>query len=340
VPSAVPEPREFRLKPIGRGKLEEPIRNYVHKDVVSLPVSATAAEVLEGLRRNPPQASIIYFYAVDGDGQLRGVVPTRRMLTAGPDRKVSELMNRVVSIPDTATVEEACEFFVLHHFLAFPVVDGEGRLVGVIDVNLFTDEVFDMNESRAAADLFQLIGVRAEEARKRWPWGAFKDRFPWLLCNIAGGVLCAMVASRYEALLNQFIVLALFLPVVLTLAESVSIQAMTLTLQGFHAGGVRLGAFLAAVTREFGTAALLGLAAGALVAAVSWLWTGQGLAALAIGGSIALAMLTAALLGIILPTVVRAFRGDPKVAAGPVVLAVGDVLTVLFYMNLAGLLLK
>jgi magnesium transporter len=160
------------------------------------------------------------------------------------------------------------------------------------------------------------------------------------LCNIAGGVLCAMVAGRYEGLLKQTVVLALFLPVVLALSESVSIQTMTLTLQSFHSSGVRLGAFLLSLARELVTAALLGLAAGALVAAVSWLWKAAPRAALVIGGGIALAMLTAGVLGIVLPTVVRAFRGDPKVAAGPVVLAAGDVLCVLFYMSLAGWLLR
>ena len=336
----MPESQQLASGKIRRENLEDPVIGYAHKDYVALDVGATVAEVLERLRAAPPTAGIIYFYATDAEGRLRGVVPTRRLLTASPEARISGIMvPKVVAVPESATVLETCEFFLLHRFLAFPVVDAEGKILGVVDVSLFTEEVFDMNESRAAADLFQLIGVRAAEARKAWPWGGIKDRFPWLLCNIAGGVLCAMVAGRYEALLNQFIVLALFLPVVLTLAESVSIQAMTLTLQSFHAAGARLGAFLAAVARELVTAGLLGLAAGALVAAVSWLWKGRGLAALAIGGSIALAMLTAALLGVILPTVVRALRGDPKVAAGPVVLAAGDVLTVLFYMNLAGWLL-
>jgi len=339
VAGAVPGPREFRLKPIGRDKLADGIRNHLHKDAVALPADATVAGVLENLRRNPPRAGIIYFYAVDAEGRLQGVVPTRRLLTAAPDRKVAELMNRVVSIPEAATVEEACEFFLLHRFLAFPVVDAGGRLQGVVDVNLFTDEVFDMSESRSAEDIFQLIGVHVARAREAWPWGAVAERFPWLLCNIAGGVLCALVASRHEALLNQAVLLALFLPVVLALAESVSIQAMTLTLQGFRRSGAGLRAFLGALGRELVTAALLGALAGAAVAAVSWLWKGQGRAALAIGGSIALAMLTAGLLGIALPTVVRALRGDPKVASGPVVLAAADVCTVLFYMNLAGWLL-
>jgi magnesium transporter len=337
----MPDPRQLRIGSIGRDKLEAPVRDYLHQDVVTLSTEATVHEVLDGLRRNPPKEGIIYFYAADADGRLKGVVPTRRMLTAPPEKRISEIMNRVIAIPETATVLEACEFFVLHHFLAFPVVDAGGRMVGTVDVNLFTAEVFDMNESRAAADLFQLIGVRAAEARKSWPWGAFWDRFPWLLCNIIGGVLCAMVASRYEGLLKQTVVLALFLPVVLALSESVSIQAMTLTLQSFHASGVRLGAFLLSLARELVTAALLGLAAGGLVAAVSWLWKPEGgLAALVIGGGIALAVLTSGVLGIVLPTIVRAFRGDPKVAAGPVVLAIGDVLCVLFYMNLAGLMLK
>ncbi len=335
----MPELRQIRIERIGRDKLESPVRNYVRQGAVTLPTGSTVGQVLENLRRDPPKDSIIYFYATDPEGRLQGVVPTRRMLTAAPETRISELMTRVVAIPETATVLDACEFFVMHQFLAFPVVDAGGRITGVVDVSLFTDEVFDMNESRAAADLFQLIGVRVAEARKAWPWGSFGDRFPWLLCNIIGGLLCAVVASRYESLLNQFVVLALFLPVVLALAESVSIQAMTLTLQSFHSSGVRLKAFLESLARELVTAGLLGLAAGTFVAVISGLWKGDARAAATVGGSIALAVLSAGILGIALPTLVRAFKDDAKVASGPVVLATADVLTVLFYMNLAGWLL-
>ncbi len=121
----------------------------------------------------------------------------------------------------------AAEYFVNRRFLAFPVVEPGGRLVGVVDVSLFTDDVLTL--ARQSFDgIFQLIGVHATEGLTAW--SSFRDRFPWLLCNVGGGLLCAVLASHYESLLDHLVVLALFIPVVLTLAEAVSIQSLTLTL--------------------------------------------------------------------------------------------------------------
>ena len=123
----------------------------------------------------------------------------------------------------------ASEYFATRRLLAFPVVNAGGQLLGVVDVSLFTDEVIDLAK-RTYDDIFQLIGVHGTAQRS--PWIAFRDRFPWLLCNIAGGLLAAFIASRFEHLLQEVVVLSLFIPIVLALGESVSMQALTLTLQG------------------------------------------------------------------------------------------------------------
>jgi magnesium transporter len=89
--------------------------------------------------------------------------------------------------------------------------------------------------------------------------------------------------------------------------------------------------------REFSVAALLGLACGSMVGLISWAWKGNDQLALALGGAIAMSMVTAALLGLLLPTLLHAFKLDPKIAAGPIVLAVADVCALLIYFNLAAL---
>ena len=135
------------------------------------------------------------------------------------------------------------------------------------------------------------------------------------------------------------VVLALFIPVVLALAESVSIQAVTLTLQGLHSSGATWRLVGPAMRREFATAALLGLACGSIVGGVAGAWKGSVMLAVAVGGAIAASMVTAALLGLLLPTMLHAARRDPKIAAGPIVLASADLCTLLIYFNLATTLL-
>ena len=117
---------------------DEPVAAHARKDLPLLRVEMTVREALDQIRHEGVGERVIYFYAVDEERRLAGVLPTRRLLTAPLEMRLEELMiRRVVALPATATVLEACEFFVLYKFLAFPVVDTERRVLGVVDVSLF-----------------------------------------------------------------------------------------------------------------------------------------------------------------------------------------------------------
>jgi len=321
--------------------LDRPVLDHIRRDYVSLRADQTVAEALELLRRETLGERGIYFYVTDRDNRLVGVVPTRRLLMSGPTERLADLMQKsVVSLPHTATLLLACEFFVMHRLLAFPVVDREGHLLGLVDINVFTDEIFDLSERQSSDDVFQLIGVRLAQSRDLSPWTGFRRRFPWLLCNVTGGILCALLSGLYEGILDAVIILALFIPVVLALAESVSMQSVTLTLQALHQQRVDWRFLGNALVREFATAVLLGAATGAVVGSVAVIWKHQLLVGLAIGGTICASVITACLLGVLMPIALRVFRGDPRVAAGPIVLAPADIATLLLYFNLSGLLLS
>jgi magnesium transporter len=317
----------------------EPLFAYLRRDFTPLRATQTVGEALEFLRLQQLGERLIYFYVTDENGKLVGVIPTRRLLMTETTEPVSSIMvRRVITLPSWATVREACEAFLRHRYLAFPVVDAEGHLHGVADVGLFTGEIADLAERQAVDDIFQLIGVHVAEAVT--PWRSFRDRLPWLSFNVWGGLLAAALIGFYEALLSAAVVLALFIPVVLALAESVSMQSVTLTLQRLHGSRVTRQRFFASLRRELLTALLLGGACGVAVGLIAWLWKGSGGVALAIASAIWLSVLTACTLGVALPMALRAVRRDPRIAAGPVVLATADLLTLLFYFNLAGWLLR
>ena len=150
----------------------------------------TVAEALAAIRERGVGERIIYFYVVDDEDRLTGVVPTRRLLSVKLEKTLSEIMIRqVVAIPHAATVLEACEFFLLHKFLAFPVVDEQRRLTGVVEIGLFTDEVFDLAEREQSDAIFEAMGFRLAQVRDASPLRAFRYRFPWLVATIASGSL-------------------------------------------------------------------------------------------------------------------------------------------------------
>lgn len=317
---------------LSAAQLHEPILPLARPAPIVLLPDQTIDAAVRAIRATASAESIHYLYVVDAEQRLVGVVPTRRLLTVEPDRTVAEVMiDNVVAIPDWATVLIASEYFATRRLLAFPVVNARGELLGVVDVSLFTDEVIDLAR-RTYDDIFQLIGVHGTAQRSTWD--AFKDRFPWLLCNIAGGLMAAYIASRFEHLLREVVVMALFIPIVLALGESVSMQALTLTLQSITEGPFVAKRLIAALWKELRTSLALGLACGGVVGAVVVVWRGEMVVAAAIFAAISLSMVVACLLGVAFPAILRAVKADPRIAAGPVVLAAADVVTLLLYFGL------
>ena len=321
--------------------LDRPVGDFIRKDFAQLKESMTAREAFEAIREQGVGEKIVYFYVTDATERLIGVLPTRRLLTAALDQRVGELMiRRIVAIPQSATLLEACEFFVLHKFFAFPVVDAERRMLGIIDVGVFTDEVFDIAEREQFEEVFETIGFHITQVREAGPLKAFRYRFPWLLVSIASGTACALVASFFAATLAQSLVIAFFLSLVLQLGESVSMQSMTVTIQALRSTRPTLRWYGGTLRRELSTALLLGAGCAVVVTLIVWLWWNAMLPSVVIGSSVLASLAMAGVLGLSVPTLLHALRWDPKIAAGPVTLAVTDVMTLLFYFSIASWLLR
>ena len=333
--------------PFTEAHLNSPVTQFMRPDFTRLPVTQNVGQALGWLREHPPAGRIIYLYVVDDEGRLVGVVPTRRLLLSPLETPLESIMvRRVVALPAEATVLDACEFFIQHRLLALPVVDGQRHLLGLVDVELYTEELARLGddvpheERTSHDDLFALIGVRLAQARITSPWRAFRSRFPWLLCNILGGILAAVLANHYPDVLGWHeAVLALFIPVVLALGESVGIQSVSLTLRLLEGQPQRGWTLLRLVGRELLTGLLLGIGAGLTVAVVALLWLGQPRVALCGLVGIAGGVTCAAALGLAIPYLLRLSRRDPQVAAGPIALGLTDLLTLLIYFNLGRWLL-
>jgi magnesium transporter len=240
------------------------------------------------------------------------------------------MIKRVITLPETAKVYDACELFITHRLLALPVVDEKKRLTGVVDVSLLSEEVFDAAERRSVDDVFQVIGVRMSQLQVATPWTAFRFRAPWLLATVTGGLCCALIASLFEATLHQSISLALFFALVLAFGESVAMQSLTIMVQTLH-GKDSADFPWGKVAREFATCTLIGVAFGLLVGVIVWLWRGESAAALSIGLSIVVSATLAGGFGIAVPLALKRLNKDPNVAAGPIALALADATTTLIY---------
>jgi len=322
--------------------------DHARKDFPLLRAGMTVGEALERIRREGVGERVIYFYAIDEQERLVGVVPTRRLLTASLGTPLRQIMvPRVVAVPTTATILDACEFFVLYKFLAFPVVDEQRHVVGIIDANLFAEEILEAGTgeareagSPARSEFFEALGFHIEQIRGASPWRVFRFRFPWLLVTVAGGTLSAILAGLFEATLAHSLVLAFFLTMVLGLNESVSMQSMSVTIHALRSAQVTWRWLATAFRRELVTALLLGAACGLVVGLVVWLWRNNGAAAFVIGGSIALSLVTACGFGLGVASLLHRFKLDPKIAAGPITLTLADFFALVIYFTSAWLVLR
>ena len=327
------------LTPQSKVGPNEPVTAYMRQDFARLPADQTVGEALDWLRQNPPGGPIVYFYVVDSEGHLQGVVPARYLILSPPEKPLAEVMvQKVIAVPVEATVLDACEFFIQHRLLAFPVVDADRRVIGVVDVGLYTDEIGRLDDADRRDDLFQRVGITAGR-RPESPLFAFRRRFPWLGCNLAAGILAAFLTGVFQEELNRVVALAYFIPVVLNLAESVSSQSVSLTLQLLSGRSPSWPLLVQKLRAEFATGVMLGLASGSVVALVALTWLGHVRVALALVGGVAGGVTASALLGVALPFLLRLMHLEPRVAAGPVALAGADIITILAYLSLARWLL-
>jgi magnesium transporter len=320
--------------------MSTPVINIVRKDATTLLYSITVQRALEEIRRKGTGERIVYFYVVDDDDRLVGVVPTRRLLTARIDQRISDVMiAHLITISRHATVFEAYEFFLRYKFLAFPVVNEHGRILGVVDIGMFTDDAIDAADRENTNRIFEMIGFHVMQAREASPFRAFRFRFPWLLATITSGTVCALLVGVYEETLAKSLILAFFLTLVLGLGESVSIQSMTLTIYNLRSRQPDWNWFIRALYREVGAAMLLGAASGFVVSMISWLWRSEGAAAVVIGASIMLTLCAGVFSGLSIPSLLHKLKLDMRIASGPLTLALTDISTILIYFTLAKVLL-
>lgn len=319
--------------------LDSKIARYLRPVETVLEADWSIEEALARLREKPLKTKILYFYVIDNEGKLAGILPTRKFLLSYPSTKIRDVMDKdFIRLKADSSVEKAMQIFVDERLLALPVVGSDDKFIGVIDVYVCIQEGFETPLSHELSqDIFQLIGVSLEQKQLESAWLGFRSRMPWLVFNIIGGLACAALADYFEDVLARFLMLAMFIPLVLTLSESVSMQAMTMSLQSMHSGRLGWKGFFTRVWNEWRTVSLLGLVCGLGVGAASIFWEGGLHPSVLIACSIYISMCCSALFGTLLPVGLHMVKLDPKLAAGPIVLMLADIFTTFVYLGLSTL---
>ena len=317
--------------------LSSPVMHAMHAVRTAIHAGATAEEARQLLRERRLDHHLFYVYVIDDADRLLGQVSARRLLLCRGDEPITALMHPAPAVASyTDTVGRAFETLASFRQLAIPVVDGEGRLLGVVDVTAWTADAAERLEG-ARHEFFGRLGAAVEEHRLGGPLRGFRMRMPWLLCNIASGLVCAAIAEAHDHLLKMVIVIAAFIPLVLTVTESVGVQAAELSV-GLLRTNPSLPAFLRRLRVEGATSLLLGVSSGAIVAVSTLLFSEsgeRGRVILSLLAAIMAAMMAAAMIGSFVPRLMRRLGADPRLASGPVTLMAVDVVSTLIYLSTA-----
>jgi magnesium transporter len=307
-------------------------------------------EALSYLRRQARDsvATLEHGYVLDADQRLLGVVSLVRLFSASEDLTVQEVMNaNPVSVAPTADQEVVSQLFRDHHSLtALPVVDQDGRMKGVVTL----DDVVDVVEEEATEDIQKIGGVAALET----PYLAtsiqtmIRKRGGWLTLLFLGELLTATAMGWFEDQIARAVVLALFVPLIISSGGNAGSQATTLVIRAMALGEVTARDMVTVIRRELSTGFVLGLLLAAIGCARILLWQqlfdSYGEHALVLAATVSMSLVGVVLWGTVtgsvLPFVLRAIGLDPATASAPFVATLVDVTGLIIYFTVAGVTLR
>jgi magnesium transporter len=304
---------------------------------VALDKKMTAQEAIDSVRAAREFAdSILYLYVVNEGHQLIGVVPIRRLVSAPPETPVSELMIiNPISTPPEADQEEVARLVARYDLLAIPVTDVDGSMLGVITV----DDVIDVITEEATEDMYNLAGLSEEDRVFTSASLSIRKRLPWMILNLGTVFLAAWVVGLFQRTLEEFVTLAVFLPVVAGMGGNSGIQTLTVITRAIALGEIEFSSGIRAVGKELVVGLTIGVIVGLLSAGLTYLWQGNPYLGLVILIAMATTMAIASLLGAAIPLALKAMGQDPALGAGVLVTFFADAFGFVSFLGIATLLL-
>jgi len=328
------EPTEAREVRELLGYEESTAGRLMTRDVVALRRQWTVAETLERLRSLEEAETLQYLYVVDRDDRLIGVAPLRNLIRAQPDQTVDTIMRSdVVSVPVTADQEELAVMVARYDFAAIPVVDGDGRLLGVVTV----DDVLDIIAEEVTEDI-QRIGGSEPLDQPYFAVSVFqivRKRMGWLLLLFVAATFSGNVIKHFQYELDTVVALGFFITLVIGTGGNAGVQTVTTIIRAITLDEVRLSNMWAAWRREALVGLIMGAVMGAagLIRALTW---GTGFdVALVVTLTLPLVVLWSVTVATIIPIVATRMRIDPAVISGPMIATIVDATGLLIYFLLA-----
>jgi magnesium transporter len=317
-------------------------------DYASVFERMTCAEAIAKVRADAPSKKLVYYaYVVNDEQTLLGFVTLKDLIMADPAQMIADVVHRefVFAYVDEDR-EEVAKKIEKYDLIAIPVVNRQMQLMGVVT----HDEAIDIIRAEQTEDLEKFMGIAQRDTELNYletsSWKHFQKRVTWVVTLAAVGIISGMIIHNYEKALEKMLILALYMPMVADTGGNVGSQAATVIVRALALGEFSVRAWLKVIWKETKVSSLLALCLGLLAFAkvlfLSWeteIPAEYSLVKVAFVISLALSLqvITATVIGAALPLIVKAFGGDPAVAASPAITTIVDITGLLIYFGTATL---
>ena len=315
-------------------------------EYVDLSPDMTVKEAFDHIRKTGIDKETVYTCYVTEKKKLVGFVSVRDLLMSPYEALIRDIMDdNVISVQTTDDKEEVANVLSKYDMIAVPVVDKEGRLVGIVTV----DDAIDVLTEEATEDIEKMAAITPSEHPylRSTAWEIWKQRIPWLLLLIVSATFTGMIITKFESALAAQVALTAFIPMLMDTGGNSGSQASVTIIRGLSLGDIEFSDILKVVWKEFRVSILCGISLSVVAFAKIMLVDHMlmhnddvtPVVAFVICAALALTVVIAKLVGCTLPLLAKKIGFDPAVMASPFITTIVDALSLMVYMNLATLIL-
>ncbi|MBI1184276.1 magnesium transporter [bacterium] len=315
---------------------EDTAGGLMAKELVRVNVNWTVNECIDEIRKQADEVESVYaVYVVDDLGKLVGLVPLSKLIISKSNARISQFYDpKVVYVSDTDSAQTVAEIMGRYNFVAMPVVDFLGRLVGRITI----DDVVDFMREEAEEDYQLASGLSENVEYSDTVWVLSRARLPWLFLGLLGGIASSKVIGLYEDDIQVYPEMALFIPLIAAMGGNAGVQSSAIVVQSLASKNLLETSLLAKLGKELRVALINAMLCA--MALLSYGMVANDSMSLSVTISIALfsVIIIASILGALIPLILNGLKIDPALATGPFITTTNDLMGLGIYFFIGRLM--
>jgi magnesium transporter len=312
---------------------EDSAGRRMQTEFIAVPPFWTVGQTIDFMRETEDLPETFYeIFVIDPAAHLLGAVPLDKLLRSKRPVTIQEIMNDEPDrVEATQNQEEVARLFERYNLVSAAVVDEGGRLVGTILV----DDIVDVLEEEADADIKQLGGVKSDEELSDTILYIQRSRFPWLFANMCTALIASSIIRLFEGSLERMVALAILMPIVASMGGNAGTQTMTVAVRALATRELGRSNAWRIIRREAAVGLLNGMVFAVIMGTLAGFWFQAPQIGFVIGAALVIVLLFAALGGIFVPLTLNRMGVDPAVSSGPFVTSITDIVGFFAFLGIA-----